>query len=152
MRAVFAALVLLASARVMPGPAVAQEGLVVHETAKPVADTLDAFEALVRERGLTVFARIDHAAGAADVALDLPANQVLIFGNPRLGTPLIQASPSIGLDMPIKVSAWRDGDVTRLAYLAPTVLAARHGIPEDHPSIVTMTNALATFAQAATAE
>ncbi|MEM6683560.1 MAG: DUF302 domain-containing protein, partial [Pseudomonadota bacterium] len=76
----------------------------------PVAVTMDRFEAIVRSQGLTVFARIDHAANAQAAGLALEANQVLIFGNPKAGTQLINVDADIGLDLPMRVLVRADGD------------------------------------------
>lgn len=92
-------------------------------------ETLDRLEADVKAKGLTVFARIDHAAGAAAVGMTLLPTAVLIFGNARGGTPLMQASQLIGIDLPLKVLVWQDtSGKTWLSYYDPTVLTTRHGL------------------------
>jgi len=92
-------------------------------------ETLDRLEADVKAKGLTVFARIDHAAGAAAVGMTLLPTAVLIFGNARGGTPLMQASQLIGIDLPLKVLVWQDtSGKTWLSYYDPSVLAKRHGL------------------------
>ncbi|MEO0631420.1 MAG: DUF302 domain-containing protein, partial [Planctomycetota bacterium] len=86
-------------------------GLVtVGPSAHDVPDTLDRLEAALTAKGVTIMARFDHAAGAAKAGLELPPTQVLVFGNPKLGTPLMQAGRSIALDLPMKVVAWADDD------------------------------------------
>lgn len=118
-------------------------GLVTKKSAHPVGATLDRLEAIVREKGFTVFARIDHAAGAAKVGKELRPTQLLIFGNPKVGTALMSSSQSAGLDLPIRVAAWEDaqGQVW-LGYTAPAALAARHGIRDRDPVVEKMTGAL----------
>jgi uncharacterized protein (DUF302 family) len=130
-----------------------EEHLLRMKSAHPVNATLDKLATALESKGITIFARIDHAAGAASVDQDLNASQVLIFGNPRLGTPLMQENPEIGVDLPLKALAYEDdaGDVW-LIYTDPARLAARYGLPADHPVIEKMTGALANFTAAATAE
>jgi uncharacterized protein (DUF302 family) len=92
-------------------------------------ETLDRLEDEVRAKGLTVFARIDHAAGAAAVGMTLLPTALLIFGNARGGTPLMQASQVIGIDLPLKVLVWQDtSGKTWLSYYDPSVLAERYGL------------------------
>lgn len=94
-----------------------------------VSQTLDRLERLLGERGLTVFARIDFGGDAARAGLSMRPEQMLIFGNPKAGTPLMQAVPASGLDLPLKALAWEDADQkTWLAYNAPDYIVARHGL------------------------
>jgi uncharacterized protein (DUF302 family) len=102
---------------------------------------------------MTVFARIDHAAGATAAGLSLRPTQVLIFGNAMGGTPLMQSVQTIGIDLPLKALVWQDaaGD-TWLSYNDPGWLAKRHGLAgETDAAIGVMTGALAALAKAATA-
>jgi uncharacterized protein (DUF302 family) len=100
--------------------------------------------------GATIFARIDHAAGAAKVGQKLAPNQVLIFGNPKLGTPMMQSAPSIGLDLPLKVQVYQDADGTvRVIYRKMDGLAAEHGA--DSPSLAKAAGALNKFTDKAIA-
>jgi len=100
-------------------------------------ETLDRLEAAVKAKGLTVFARIDHAAGAAAVGMTLLPTAVLIFGNARGGTPLMQANQLIGIDLPLKVLVWQDtSGKTWLSYYEPAVLAQRHGLPAETGTVV----------------
>jgi len=97
-----------------------------------VADAWARLEAAVAERGLTVFARIDFAADAAAVGLWLRPTRLLVFGNPRAGTPLLAMAPTAGIDLPLKVLIWEaeDGTVT-VGYNSPAWIGARHGVPEE---------------------
>ncbi len=105
------------------------EDLTIVESPFGPEETLERLEAEVQARGLTVFARIDHAAGAAAVGLTLAPTTVVIFGNARGGTPLMQVSQLIGLDLPLRVLVWQDASgKTRLAYVDPRVLVERYGI------------------------
>lgn len=90
-----------------------------------------------------MFARIDHTKGAASVGQDLRPTQMLMFGNPKLGTPLMQAQQSAGLDLPLRVVSYEAADGTVLVmYHAPTATASAHGVDEDAPVIAAMTGAL----------
>ena len=94
-----------------------------------VAQTLDRLERLLKERGLTVFSRIDFSGDAARAGLTMRPEQMLIFGNPKAGTPLMQAVPVAGLDLPLKALAWEDAEgKTWLAYNAPQYILQRHGL------------------------
>ena len=86
----------------------ADDGLITIASRHSVKDTIDRLEASLKAKGITVFARIDHAAGAKSVDMPLRPTEVLIFGNPKAGTPLMQASQTIGLDLPLKALAWQD--------------------------------------------
>ncbi|MEO0822180.1 MAG: DUF302 domain-containing protein [Pseudomonadota bacterium] len=142
---------LLAAAVIaVAAPAPAEESALVRvESPHSVAVTLDRLAAAIEKAGARVFARVDHAAGAAKVDMTIPDNQVLIFGNPKLGTPVMVAGPSAGLDLPLKVVAFDEDGQTVMMYRAPTAMAAEHGVPADHPSIVKMTGALGKLTAAA---
>lgn len=126
------------------------DALVVKKSAHSVAATLDKLEGIVTSKGFTVFARIDHAAGAAKVGQSLRPTQLLIFGNPKVGTALMSSRQSAGLDLPIRVAAWEDasGQVW-IGYTAPAALAERHGITDRDPVIEKMTGALGNLTGAA---
>lgn len=105
----------------------AQDGLVNVSSKYSVKDSLDRVEADLKAKSITVFARIDHAAGAASVAMPLRPTEVLIFGNPKAGTPLMQANQTIGIDLPLKILGWQDADgKVWLTYNDPSWLARRH--------------------------
>ncbi len=115
-----------------------------------VATTMDRLAAAVEAAGATIFARIDHAAGAAKVGQELAPNQVLIFGNPKLGTPMMQSAPSMGLDLPLKVQVYQDQDgVVRVIYRDMESLAAEHGA--DSPALAKAAGALKKFTDKAIA-
>ncbi|WP_305984724.1 DUF302 domain-containing protein [Roseibium sp. MMSF_3544] len=124
-------------------------GLVHVPSAHSVEQTADNLVAAVEKAGAKVFARIDHAAGGKSVGMEIPANQVVIFGNPQLGTPVIRDAPEAGLDLPIRVVVIETDDGTVLVYHDPKTLAAAHGLPADHPSIGKMTGALKNLTSAA---
>jgi uncharacterized protein (DUF302 family) len=133
------------------GPAAAQGGLVSVKSTHDVVTTANRLENALKEKGVTVFARIDHAAGAQRVGQTLKPTLLIIFGSPAMGTPLIQRSRSIGIDLPLKALIWEDnaGQVW-FTYNAPDVLVHRHGITEMGESIQKMEQALSNFAMAAT--
>jgi uncharacterized protein (DUF302 family) len=120
------------------------QGLITVASAHSVADSLDRLEARLRTLGITSFARIDHAAGAAAAGLELRPTQLLVFGNARAGTPLMQADQRAGLDLPLKVLAWQDsaGRVW-LTYNDPRWIAERHGLGEPlAPAVAKLGEAL----------
>ncbi len=131
--------------------AAAQGGLVSRKSTHDVDTTANRLESALKEKGVTVFARIDHAAGAQRVGQTLKPTLLIIFGNPAMGTPLIQRSRSIGIDLPLKALIWEDkaGQVW-FTYNAPDVLVHRHGITEMGEAIQKMELALSNFAMAAT--
>jgi uncharacterized protein (DUF302 family) len=104
-------------------------GLVTLKSTFPVKETVDRLVQRVEAKGLTVFCRIDHAANAVSAGLTLRPTEVLIFGNAKGGTPLMQATQAIGIDLPLKALAWEDAaGQTWLAYNDPVWLTARHGV------------------------
>lgn len=133
------------------GGAAAQGGLVSVKSSHDVTSTAIRLESALKEKGVTVFARIDHAAGAQQVGQPLKPTLLIIFGSPAMGTPLIRRSRSIGIDLPLKALIWEDsaGQVW-FTYNAPDYLAHRHGITEMEETIQKMAQALSNFAMAAT--
>lgn len=107
-------------------------GIVNVSSPRSVAESLARLEAIVAEKDLTVFARVDHSGEAKKVGLDMLPTQLLIFGSPKAGTPVMVAAPSAALDLPLKVLAWQDehGKVW-LSYNEPEYLQDRHSIPSD---------------------
>jgi len=106
-------------------------GLISLKSPFTVKETVDRLVQRVESKGLTVFCRIDHAAGAAAAGLPLRPTTVVIFGNAKSGTPLMQASQTIGIDLPLKVLAWEDaGGQSLLSYNDPVWLTERHGIEQ----------------------
>ena len=129
------------------------DGLTTVLSAHGVKDTIDRLESEVKSKGLTVFARIDHGAGAQAVGMPLRPTELLIFGNARGGTPLMQAHQTTGIDLPLKALAWEDADgKVWLSYNEPAWLAARHGAPAEGNEVTQRLGAaLAGLAKAATA-
>jgi uncharacterized protein (DUF302 family) len=107
------------------------EGIIRKASPRSVPETLDRLEAILKTKGVQVFARIDHSGEATKVGLSMPPTQVLIFGNPRAGTPVMLAAPTSAIDLPLKALAWQDsaGQVW-LGYNDPKYLARRYGLTE----------------------
>lgn len=115
--------------------------------------TIDRLAAAVEAAGATVVARVNHAAAAASVDMQMRPTEVLIFGNPKLGTPAMQANQTAGLDLPLRVLAYLDADgVVHVTYQAPAELAQAHDLPADAAYIKTMTGALDNLTTKAVSE
>lgn len=123
-------------------PAIAAD-MIEKVSPHSVAVTMDRLAAAVEGAGATVFARVDHAGGAAKVNMDLRPTELLIFGNPKLGTPAMHDGQTAGLDLPLRVLAYADAEgVVHVTYHAPVSLAAAHGLPAEAKYIKMMTGAL----------
>jgi uncharacterized protein (DUF302 family) len=127
-------------------------GLITIASAFSVAETIDRLAAAVVSRGLAVFARIDHAAGAAEMGMPLRPTQLLIFGNPKGGTPLMQERQSAGIDLPLKALAWEDaGGKVWLSYNDAAWIAQRHGLgAPSEQAVNAMAAGIAALTKAAT--
>lgn len=113
----------------MAAPTDADPGIVKIPAHYPVAETLDRLESLLKERGVMVFARIDFSGDAQRAGLTLRPEQMLIFGNPKGGTPLMVAVPTVGLDLPLKALVWEDtAGKAWIAYNDPQYIVKRHGL------------------------
>jgi uncharacterized protein (DUF302 family) len=131
--------------------AMAADGLTTIPSSYGPKDTMDRLEAEVKAKGMMVFARIDHAAGAAAVGLSLQPTEVLVFGNAKAGTPLMHAAQTIGIDLPLKVLVWQDeSGKTWLSYNDPAWLVKRHGLSGTETPVGVMTATLNAVAKAAT--
>ena len=112
--------------------AMAAEGLINLRSSYGPKETMNRLETEVKAKGLTIFARIDHAAGAAEVGLSLRPTELLIFGNAKGGTPLMRAVQTIAIDLPLKALVWQDASGnTWLSYNDPNWLAKRHGLGHE---------------------
>jgi len=150
---VFRILALITFAFVWGVQAMAADGLVTVRSTLGPKETMNKLEAEVKAKGLTVFARIDHAAGANEVGLSMLPTEVLIFGNAKGGTPLMRSKQTIGIDLPLKALVWQDeAGATWLSYNDPSWLAKRHRLGQEIGAVVNgMTATLAALAKAATA-
>jgi len=115
----------LLAALLLGGPAFAQEDPVVKESRYSVAETADRLQAVIEENGAAVVARVDHAANAEGADMQLAPTILMIFGNPMLGTPIMQETRLAGLDLPMKVLIWEEDDATKIAYTSPETLRQR---------------------------
>jgi uncharacterized protein (DUF302 family) len=125
--------------------------MVVKRSASGYADTVKALLDGIERRGLTVFARIDHAAGAREVGLALADEEVVLFGNPRGGTPLMQDDPRIGIELPLRMLVWRQGDDILLGYRDPRELADVYDVARQQPALEQMAKLLEGLASEASA-
>jgi uncharacterized protein (DUF302 family) len=120
-----------------------QPMIIKKPSAYSASETIDRLETILNAKGLTVFTRVNHAAGAKSAGLEMSDSELIIFGNPKLGTPLMVESPEMGLDLPLKALAYSDASgQTYLSYTAPSTLSDRHGITVNSGVIEKMTGAL----------
>ena len=110
----------------------AGEGIISKASKYSVPETLDRVDALLQSKGIKIFVRIDHSGEAEKAGLKMPPTQLLIFGNPKGGTPVMLAAPSAAIDLPLKALAWQDGDgKVWLSYNDPEYLKRRYGLMDD---------------------
>ncbi len=123
------------------------DGLITVKSPFSPKETMDRLENLLQQKGMTIFARVDHAAGAKKVGKTLRPSELLIFGNPQGGTPFMECAQTVGIDLPLKALVWEDasGQVW-LGYNDPAFLAARHGVTQC-PVVAKLQKATAGFAQ-----
>ena len=145
MRIVTAVLMLILST----GACLAQP-LVARESKFSVKETIDRLAAEIEKRGMKVAVRVDHSAAAKAAGMEMPPTEVVMFGNPKLGTPLMLSAPSIAIDLPMRMVAWQDkaGKVW-IGYTAPDALKERHRIADRDEIFKTMAGALEGLAKAA---
>ena len=107
-------------------------GLIHLESKHSVDETVKRLHLLLQEKNIMIFALIDHSGEAAKVGLEMRPTKLLIFGNPKGGTPLMQAAPTVAIDLPLKALIWEDADgKVRLTYNDPAYLQQRHGVPAE---------------------
>jgi uncharacterized protein (DUF302 family) len=115
-------------------------------------ETVDRLQAEIRSKGLAIFAEIDHAAGAAEVGLTLRPTELIIFGNARGGTPLMQSNQTVGIDLPLKALVWEDAaGKTLISYNEPGWIAQRHGVSDPQPVVNKMADLLSAILRKAAA-
>src|SRR5262249_8220376 len=130
----------------------ADTDLVTLPSAHGVPETVERLKALLAQNGIEVFAHIDHAAGATKVGLSLRPTQVLIFGNPKAGTPLMQTRQTVGLDLPLRVLVWEDAEGKGwLTYRRVEDLARQHRVTDRDEAVRVLDNGLGALARAAAA-
>ncbi len=131
--------------------AVAADGFVAVKSSHTARETLDRFENLAKEKGLKIFARIDHAAGAKSVGQELRPTELILFGSPKVGTAFMNCAQTVGIDLPLKVLVWEDAQGQAwLGYNDPAFLAKRHAAA-DCAVVGNIGKALSGLASAATA-
>jgi len=113
-------------------PVEKKNGIVNVPSNHSVDQTVDRLKDILQSKGITLFALIDHSGEAEKVGMKMPPTKLLIFGNPKGGTPLMLAAPSVAIDLPLKILVWQDGQgKVWLSYNTPEYLKERHGLPED---------------------
>lgn len=131
----------------------AADGLINIKSSHDVKTTADRLESILVKKGMTVFTRINHASGAKKVGKKLRPTELVIFGNPKVGTPLMQCLRSVAIDLPQKALIWEDeAGVVWFSYNDPNYLAKRHGVMGCDEMIKKVAGALGKFSKAATAE
>ncbi|MCI5111669.1 MAG: DUF302 domain-containing protein [Marivita sp.] len=140
---IFATSLALAATSVTAG----DNGMMRKDSAMGVAETVDSMVSAMEEAGITIFARVDHGAGAQSIGADVGEMQLLIFGNPKVGTPAIQDDPVAGLFLPLKVLVYEDAmGATKFVYEEPSAMLGKlGGVSEDAAYLQTMAGALAKF-------
>ncbi len=135
----------------LAGPAIAADSQMLTKNAEGSVDEVASrLVDVAKQAGAMIVARVDHAQNAASVEADMPPTVLVIFGNPEIGTPIIQSDRKAGLDLPIRVLIWQEGEVTKIGYLDPTVLASRYELDEGaKASIEKMAGALNKLTDAA---
>ena len=109
-----------------------KNGIVDIPSNHSVDETVDRVKSILQSKGITLFALIDHSGEAEKVGMKMPPTKLLIFGNPKGGTPLMLAAPSVAIDLPLKILVWEDGQgKVWLSYNSPEYLKERHGLPAD---------------------
>jgi uncharacterized protein (DUF302 family) len=137
---------------VVVAPATANDGLIILASAHGATTTADRFVAAAEAKGLTVFSRIDHAAGAKAAGLDLAPTELIIFGTPKVGTALMQCDRAVGIDLPLKALIWQDADgKALLAYNDAAWMARRHDLGDCDALLGKVSGVLAGLAAEATA-
>ncbi len=131
--------------------ALADNGLVSVQSRFDVPTTAERLVAALEAKGIKVFSRIDHAAGAKSVGMELAPTELVIFGTPKVGTPLMQCGRSMGIDLPLKALIWKDDDgKVWLVYNDPAYLGERHRLNGCEGQLTTLSNTLAGLAKTAT--
>jgi len=124
-----------------------EEGIVSIPSNHSVDEAVDRLKSILQAKGVTLFAVIDHSGEAAKVGMKMPNTKLLIFGNPKGGTPLMLASPSTAIDLPLKILVAEDGQgKVQISYNSPEYLRARHGLPQDLLANIAVVETLAAKA------
>ncbi len=124
-----------------------ENGIVNLPANRPVEEIVARFTALLHEKGIKLFALVDHSGEAKGAGMEMRPTTLLIFGNPKAGTPVMQAAPSIAIDLPLKILVWEDAEgKVWVSYNAPAYLQRRHAVPDDLLANLAAIEMLATYA------
>jgi uncharacterized protein (DUF302 family) len=125
----------------------ANNGIVGKLSHHSVDETVEKLKGILQSKGVTLFAIIDHSGEASKVGMKMPSTKLLVFGNPKAGTPLMVAAPSSAIDLPLKILVWGDADgKVWISYNSPAYLQKRHGIPAELMPNIAVVEALAAKA------
>ena len=145
--------VLVVALTCLAATAVASDGLISIQSPHGVSATADRLETILKEKGMTVFTRVNHAQGAEGAGLTLRPTELVLFGNPKVGTPLMQCQQQVAIDLPQKALIWEDAEgVVWFSYNDPEYLVRRHSIEGCEAAVKKIQGALGSFAEAATAQ
>jgi uncharacterized protein (DUF302 family) len=109
-----------------------QNGLIQVSSPYSVDETVKRLQSILTQKGLQVFALVDHSGEAEKVGMKMQATKLVIFGSPKAGTPLMVAAPTLAIDLPLKALVWQDGNgKVWVSYNSPEYLQKRHGVPDD---------------------
>jgi uncharacterized protein (DUF302 family) len=123
--------------------------MIVKRSASGYRETVSRLSQAIERRGLTIFARIDHAAAAREAGLELADEEVVLFGNPRAGTPLMERDPRIGIQLPLRILVWADAEGTQLGYLDPRELSGAYDVTGHESTLEQMAGLLAELSEEA---
>jgi uncharacterized protein (DUF302 family) len=124
-----------------------ENGIISKPTSRTVDETVEKLKALLQTKGVKLFAVIDHSGEAEAIGIKMPPTRLLIFGNPKGGTPLMLAAPTVAIDLPLKLLIWEDAQGSRwISYNSPQYLKQRHTLPDDLLKNIAVIEALATEA------
>jgi uncharacterized protein (DUF302 family) len=142
-----AALMLSLALPALARPIKEADGMINLPSHHSVDETVERVKGLLQSKGITLFALIDHSGEAEKVGMKMPPTKLLIFGNPKGGTPLMLAAPSVAIDLPLKILVWEDtGGNVWVSYDSPEYLARRHGLPQELLKNIAVVETLATQA------
>jgi uncharacterized protein (DUF302 family) len=124
-----------------------ERGIADLPSSHTVDETVERLQSILLERGLTLFALVDHSGLAETVGFQMPPTRLLIFGSPKAGTPLMLAAPSLAIDLPLKILVWQDSEGKAwVSYNTPEYLRERHGFPAELEANIAGVSALASAA------
>jgi len=137
----------------LAAPVIAADGVINVKSAFEVGETADRMESILKEKGMTIFNRIKHSDAAGKVGIELRDTELIVFGNPKVGSPLMKCQQSIAIDLPQKALIWKDDkDVVYISYNDPKYLQKRHDVSGCEEVLTKVTKALAGITKAASME